>query len=120
MRNEISAEGQPAPAASNLDRRPISVRHHVGQRQTMREAVVSALVTISVLSAPLLSAVGCVGLAQPEATALHQIAAVLVTGALVLVLLALVVAHLTSSLIRQPSRARSAQRTAAIGRAVVL
>ena len=96
MSTNTNAEVPPADrAAQGLSHRQAtaSAPHHAPASQRSATTA-SALVAGCVIIGPVLSILGCVGLALPQTAELHQIAAALVSGALVLVMLAITVAHL--------------------------
>jgi len=94
MSTNMNTEARPVERGLASQHSAASAQHQAPANQSAATTTASALVTACVIIGPVLSILGCVGLALPQTAELHQIAAALVTGALVLVMLAITVAHL--------------------------
>ncbi len=94
MSTNMNTKARPAQREPVSPRTADAERHQAPESQSAAATIASMLVTGCVIIGPVLSILGCVGLALPQTAELHQIAAALVTGALVLVILAITVAQL--------------------------
>jgi L-asparagine transporter-like permease len=94
MSTNMNTEVPPADRGLASQQTAASAPHQAPASQSAASTMASALVTGCVIIGPVLSILGCVGLTLPQTAELHQIAAALVTAALVLVMLAIAVAQL--------------------------